>query len=427
MKLIKRILNISRVFVSHKTKLMFRNPPRADVVVIGGIEEQMLLRGILHEMPVVAMNVRAGEDLHLYLTVGVLMRLIKYIYAGHGFAASYFIACFHYMKPRVVVDYPHRSFLAKVAKEYDDAEYFSITNGIVADTLDARTIDSMYQYEMAKQAISHLDNFHLYVIGQKDADIFSQAGLDKKNTGINVYAPGSIIADYYRGTTDVHKNLYDICFVSQVNSITIRDNRENLRGDQHISKMLMEQTDVIIKHFNRYAIENNLTCAIQFRSSSLDEADERDYYLSKIDKDANITLLSRNDISSAYIAAAKSRIMVSLFSSIGYEAISWGKRAMFCHLDFKNVYKISSAKFETDAAMWEWLVEHPDYKCFSEKLDDLRNISDDEYVSRISEVAQYLVNFEPKGRMGAHHVIRDKISGILKNQGKHTRNCQKKG
>lgn len=416
MNLIKKIVNISRVFLSNKTKLMFHNPPRADVVIIDGAEEEMLIRAILHGIPVATMNVRGGEDTRLYLSIGVLTRLIKNIYAGYGLVTSYFIACFHYIKPKVVVDYPHHSFLAKIAKEYRDAEFFSIRNGIVADILDVRVVDTAYHCEMVKQAISGLGNFHLFVFGQKDADIFSRIGLDKKTTGINVFALGSIIADYFRGEmiTDTNKNHYEICFISQVDSETVRTNSGAVRDSRHVRIMLKEQTDVVIKHLNRYAIENDLTCAIQFRSPLFDEADERDYYLSMFDKEAKVTLLSRDDYFSSYTAVVNSRIILSLYSSLGYEAISWGKKAMFCPLGFKDVYKISSARFETDAAMWEWLVEEPDYECFSEKLGNLRTISDDEYISRISSIAKYLVNFEAKGREGAHNVIRGMILKVIK-------------
>lgn len=414
------------VFISHKTKLVFHNPPMADIVIIGGIEEQTIFRAILHEMPFATMNVRLGEDIRIYLSIGVLIRLIKYIYAGHGLAASYFIACFHYIKPSAVVDYPHRSFVAKVAKEYSEAEYFSIANGFVVDMLEVGIVHTTYQYEMAKQAVFPLDNLHLFVFGQKDADIFSRDGLNKENTGINVHAPGSIIADYYRSTADAHKNIYDICFVSQVASWSIRDNSENLRGSRHLTRMLVEQTDVVIKHLSKYLIENGLTCAIQFRSLPADEADEREYYLSRLDKDAKVTFISRHNCFSSYATVAASRIILTLFSSLGFEAISWGKRAMFCPLEFKNVYKISSPKFKTDADMWEWIVEQPDYKLFSEKLDDLKNISDNDYISRICEAAQYLVNFEPKGRLGAHDVLRNKIFETLKNKGKLSLNYQGK-
>ncbi|TXI88807.1 MAG: hypothetical protein E6Q34_11835 [Burkholderiaceae bacterium] len=321
----------------------------------------------------------------------------------------YLLAIFSVVKPKIVIENTHITQLVRLAKACSEIQFFVILNGYWLNIRDGLYgAEDLYHKNLARTIESfnsRIENYHIYVFGTKDVEIFEDEGLSTTNSGVQYHPIGSMLGDCARSHCDLKNIDVDIVWVSQCSSNT-------LRGSSELQRLLKEQTQVAYTFVCRYVRKNRLSLLIQLRSDLEDEMLERDFYR-ELHAGLPISVeFSRNsELFSAYNAVARAALVLSIHSTLGYEAMSWGKRVMFLHLDFSKVLKISSSRHVNDTDIWPWILLDANYDAFEMKVEELRNLDDGRYRERIEPFVDYLIGGESQKL--AHLSIRDDINKIL--------------
>jgi len=296
-----------------------------------------------------------------------------------------------------------------LAQKMPNISFFVISNGFWNDVLDKSVVRSFYTYslkETFQRCPQKISNFHIFCFGKKDSDIFRQCGLDEHTTGIHFHDIGSLFGDYIRSLKgcDINKNDHDIAFVSQCE-------HSSIIGNEEFQKLLVKNTSKAITNLSRYIVEKKQRCLILLRGRPDFEHTEIAFYQSLFDESAQIEFHHNDNIFAVYEGLTKAPVIMSLFSTTGFEAMSWRKKAIFCLYDFTKIYKISSNKFKSDAEMLQWSLENPEYTEFKKCLDGLIEINLSDYLSEVAEATDYII----AGNSGkpAHLYIKDMILSKL--------------
>lgn len=421
MNVFRRICFVWIFVFSRRVKWTFRNPGGADILIIDSdvrarLESALALKGQTQ----VLNTIEAGNAL-FHVSPQIIFSVLKKVaraLALHGpnirellRPVFYYEACIEVIKPRLIIDNIHYPFLAEISDKHPEIACFTILNSYWLNFID-KSIPEIHElhHELLFRLIEkrHLEprNFHVFCYGQRDVNIFKDVGLSSDRYGIHYHAIGSLFCDFEveSNNLDVKKNEFDVCFVSQLSSSL-------LRSDWKIGEIYQKETNAAADLLSKYVADHDLSIIIHLRSPAGDDNLEKEFYLEKFNNYPKLTICSNRTPRNAYETISRSRIVVSLVSSLSYEAMSMGKRALLLPLGFSKIIKSSCSRYRSDHEMWPWVVCDNDYAGFSTKMDDLRLMSDGEYKDALLSTSNYFFptdNAEP-----AHMAIRRHIKNIL--------------
>ncbi|MCE5181766.1 MAG: hypothetical protein ABFD51_13310 [Anaerolineaceae bacterium] len=412
-KELKRVVFTLLSIVCHKnTKFLFCVPKKAEVLILDPVDESRIKAALLGGVNYATLDTRYGHEklkFRIYLSPKIIYFSLCMLIKGRHPWTSYCYAIIRCISPKVVIDNMHLPFMLPLAQEMPNIRFFVISNGFWNDVLDRVVIKSFYTYSlkaMFQRCPQRVSNFHVFNFGKKDSDLFRQCGLDERSTGIHYHDVGSLFGDYMRAMMrgSVNVNDYDIVFVSQCDG-------DAITGSQEIQKKLVENTRLAISNLNKYIVEKNKRCLILLRGQPKLERSEIAFYQSLFDESAQVEFHRNDNLFAVYEGLTRAPVIISLFSTTGFEAMSWGKKVLFCLYGFTKIYKISSDKYETDTEMLKWSLETAEYSTFQKKLDDLFKMKMSDYLSQNAEVVDYIIS--GRSEKPAHIYIRDVILSEL--------------
>lgn len=326
------------------------------------------------------------------LSPKIVVRSLYYLLAqsNKNIPHCYFMAILDIVKPTVVIENTHIAHLARLASVYRKIQFIVVLNGYWLNIRDGLYgSEELYHKQLARvvQTLGHkIDNYHIYTFGAKDIEIFEDEGLGTAYSGIRYHPVGSMMGDAYGSRHRLQKADFDIVWVSQCSS-------ETLRGSMDIQRLLRDQTIVAASLVSKYATQNCLSLLIQLRSPLEDEELEMDFYSNLYAELPIPVSFSRNmEIFSAYDAVSRASLVTSIHSTLGYESMNFGKRVIFFHLELSAVLKVSSSKHSDDNEIWPWIIVDSDYDSFEMKVDELRMLDDSLYRERTNPLVAYLMS-----------------------------------
>lgn len=301
---------------------------------------------------------------------GVLRWVLKRL------ACAYFLAVLRYLKPKVVTTYIDDDPLFHwLSRHFRAAEFFAIQNS-------ART-----KRDLSRGA--PFDFTNLFCLGEYERDRFAEFG-HRVDHCIPV---GSVRADYFReAVAGIPQAIqYDIVLISQWTPAIM------LGGGHPDCKRAIEQLN---RFLAQYARERALTLAIALRGNR--DGQERRYYESVYG--AYPIFLGRDDEAMAtHRAMWQSELVMAFFSTMGREALGWGKKVLYCDASGHDEYTYYQN---------ELLVFRGDrYADFAAHLDRVRAMSGEEYRAHMHADAHYLMVCD--AQQGAHQKIRQRILRCL--------------
>lgn len=411
-----------KVFLGKQIRWTFRSPGQSDILIADTEGRSRLERIFSLQGKTEVLRFRVGEpEFILYLSPLILAtclskairNFIKSRFKIRAFfdPVVYFESCVRVINPKIILDNTHVPFLARIASAYPQIQFLIILNGYAyqstpeSPALYSETYQDALFRNWDKSAFP-LNNFHVFCLGQKDISLFIKSGLDPDRLGIKYYAIGSVCTDYYikhSGRQKVH-NQYDICFVSQITS-------DSLEVRQPGDCNLKCQTDLAVRVLAEYVRFHKLKLLVQLRSHKSDEYLEREYFRESLAGCEDVSFSSRAHDFSSYEAIFSSRTVISIHSTLGFEALAMGKRVLFHLLDFHKWLKISCDKYQSDHEMWPWVILCPDKDNYFARLDELRAMSEEDYSQFLQEAGSYFVHANHTG--SAHSFVQKKIEEIL--------------
>lgn len=238
----------------------------------------------------------------------------------------------------------------------------------------------------------------LFCFGQRDIDLY---------LGHNVklgecFPVGSIRSSYFMekiAPTLANTPTYDICFISEY--LPGMENRNYVVTEEGV-RLLHEWLFVFCDYLKRFLEDKKIHLVIAGRQRAGENNGEIAFYR-KYFNDSVTILPSNKQYLNSYSVAYRSSIVLSYCSSLGFEAMSWGKKAMFFpHPEEKNLAldHPQSIYLQTQSG---------DYQEFKTKLENLFSIDEETFGRESRRDADYVI----ESRRGAHFVIKEQIDAIL--------------
>jgi surface carbohydrate biosynthesis protein len=199
---------------------------------------------------------------------------------------------------------------------------------------------------------------------------------------------------------------FDICLVSQSGVGHIKNENDNA-----FNKVLLRCNDLLCEFLARFVNAQGLSLVIapRTREQWADEQIEHNYFKKYFGKDVNIA--QRTDLMSTYKIMRRSRVVISLLSTCGWEALLWKQKTMHCPFYLSVVFgEYAPGKCTSNQDMWHWWLEEPIYEKFESMLLELLTMTEDQYWKIAERQANYGMNF---GDRLTTHIIGDAIAAAV--------------
>ena len=296
----------------------------------------------------------------------------------------YILSVIKIVNPKVIITLiDNHPVFHWLCEHYDSAELMAIQNG-------TRTKG---QLESNKSTYTLQ---HYFCFGNYEKDLFYEFGYKVKN----YYPIGSLLSGYYINSKMLVQNLiYDICVISAW--------RGNI-GNTDDVKDSMEAMEIFDEMLSRYIQETNIKVSIIMRSEpeSNDRnipiyGNEKEYFQNIYPDSVNLIdpdFHNRN----IYSEMLKGDLIISMGSTATREAFGLGKKILYCDFTKSDLYNHYHEMI---------LYKDRNYESFKKKLDELLEISIDDYKNNTRKYASYLMNNDINSP--PHLKIRDKINHYL--------------
>ena len=187
--------------------------------------------------------------------------------------------------------------------------------------------------------------------------------------------------------------------------------------DDWTSSLLQAYLEVGASYFSnitRYTYENQLNLSVAMRYPVGHEfyEMERCFYLNNAH--SKIQLIPQSKFSS-YRAVESSKLVYTISSTLGYEALGWGKKVIFAK-DIPSVRSLVmsglwSKNFVTYNLLDSQRLYSLDYLELKNKSDNLLKINNQDYCLNIKNTKEYYMNYDEKSP--THEIIKKLINDIL--------------
>lgn len=347
---------------------------RAPVIVLYAEGGQFISRHVLADMPHHVVGVRQKPlpvDLRLFAGVmgGLMVHFVRRLMQGTGpFTAVrdtlialhniYFIAYLRSCKPAVVITSIDNSTLFhQLAQRFPNVRFIAIQNGIRTD----RTAQSMIR-DITGDGQSRPEITELFALGRQSLELYERNGFVVGNA----VAAGSLKADLHRARVpDPPAADHDLCLISHWKAQFYE-----LSADPTVRRYNSIRSgalDRLNQYLVRYLDDREVTLCIALRGS---DPAETAYYKGTFGNRA--TLFPQDDSAIAsYGALEHGRLVVGMYSTLLYEAMTLGRRALTMNLlDDRQLDPPRSGP---------WSLEDSPYEVFRDRLDALLEMNDETY------------------------------------------------
>jgi hypothetical protein len=307
----------------------------------------------------------------------------------------------------VVLENTQDHTLIFVAKELKKIKFFVLVQGTWFNITKKGLsfVDTSYNYNLSKCKTGNLDNFNIFVWGQKDQDIFEDIGVNKFEKNVNFFKVGSYEGSYFKKKFN-SKNIKEnnsIIFISQMQSHIFFINHK-------MQKLILRDSITAIKLVLNFAIKNNIEFRYLCRGKDKENRFELNLLRAKISNFKDIKIVE-NKPQSVWKEISASKLIAACYSTAAHDAICWKKKTILLPLNHRNIYKWSSDKFKDDVSFWPWTVEYDDQKKFDELCKNLLDLNQDSYEQKIDKIHSYWFD---KRYNSSHNLIKNIIANEIK-------------
>jgi surface carbohydrate biosynthesis protein len=406
--LVIRAIEAIKTITDKNTSFKIGGPNQSRILVLDSIDDERLGPAVFDGLDYVSCDLRSrhkSKKFRVYLSLKLFYEAIKKAYMAGSLGYSYIYATVKCISPKIVVGSVPMPLMLPLAHEFKSITFFTILNGYWFEVLDEEVISSNYVCSLLEafnmSPGMKLSNFHIFCFGMRDVDIFRQHGLGEEITGIKYHAIGSLFSDYMRSlmVAECYQKSNDLCFISQCDY-------ETITGSERICELLVINTRTVVGNLNRYLLENDMGCVVLLRSHPAYHDVEIEFYKSIFDAGLRISYHLNDEPFAVYKGIAKYEVIVTLYSSVGYEAMTWGKKVIFCLYGFSKIFRFSPGKYSSNADMLRWYIENPAYSVFKDNLDAIIGMSCCEYMPDdcLFDYIMSVNNEKP-----AHRLFRDMV------------------
>ena len=382
-------------------RVIFGDPKPVDILIFDEVNSQYVRQAINKKHSIGIFHVRPEDIfigprvfLHfLGLLPGMYFKELKSSNRGwliglfRQLKLIYFMACFITIRPKAIVTLIDNSGdFHWCSKNYRRFPFIAIQNGCRL-SFDSSGVDGFYLQ-------------HYFCFGEHESNLFQNIRYEVEN----FYPVGSVTASLHITETDKILPKYDILVVSTW--------RGNIGFTQDVIDT-MRSMRIMDELLAKYLRERNYKAAIITRAAKngghwfISEigVDEGSYFKSIYGNYAEIieTDFTERNI---YPLMQQSSFIISCLSSALLEGFGLGKKVLYCNFTGTGIYHadFDNAIVTTDS----------NYEAFSQKLDLIINMPQQQYDSQYKTLEQYYMSY-PKDKQ-TYQTIANKIEDIIEKQ-----------
>ena len=281
----------------------------------------------------------------------------------------------------VITNIDNSRRFSALSRIYGEAKFLAVQNAFRTDEID----------DVAK----YLCVTNFFCFGKETIDRYVKAGCS-----IDQYTVlGSLRNGLYRRAfPGKREKKYDLCFVSQYKQARFQ-----------VSMPELKQTSIRLLEFSeRYCLENDRKLVIAGNAKDKRFPYEFQYFLENL-TNRNIQFKPNNQHSfSSYRTIDESEVTVVINSTIGYESMARGQKVLFCNFSENPYYDVPGRYRD---GVWSLSGGDVNYGMFSKRLDELFQMTTEEWASLTREMAEYFVH-EDSGRL-PQDVLTEQIGELL--------------
>lgn len=388
------LLIIKQIF---RIKLSFKTPKNFEIVVFDDVGAKDL-KNVLSGYNYFILEVRTNNLKYIYISPKVIKTF--FLNFRGRVKDAYIISILKIINPKLVITFIDNSYkffdIAKLMK--NNFEFIAIQNGA---RYDFKIFKHKFKKQINKTDFSerfYIPNF--FCFGQFEID-------DYKKNKINIgrfYKVGSInLANFLLYKKKHNINLikeFDICLISDACLIGYSKNN----GLDNCEQGFADMTKFTI----RFCLEENLKFV--FALARLGELlkGELDFYKQNLtEKEFNFlvkhSVKRDSDKYSSYKAMLQSNIVISNYTTMLREKLAMGGKILSCNLTPSDMYDFPVGGL--------CFIKNCSYKEFRERMLEIKNLTDDEYFSKLEKNQNYLMRYEKDN--SSINIARKKIDMFL--------------
>lgn len=363
------------------SKIKFRGPQKSDVVIFDSTGSEFINKLILNGIDYAVLPVRHEE---FYFTPKLAELFLKNFFCKfilrrdcRNIGFIYMLSCIECMQPKIVVTFiDNNCVFHAISNVYDKADFYTIQNGI-------RTNHALRDFLPKPPRFGSFFKIkNLICFGEYERELYHRYG---HSIG-KLHPVGSLIGSYFKSelAKDNENPVFDVCVISQWRRLIM------LKGHHPNVKNAIDTTNIFL---SKSIEKKKISICVALRSN---EKEEREYYVNLFGPEVHLVNFDQENMST-YFAMHKSKVIVTYCSTVGYEALGWGKKVLFCNFSGEE-----RRNFIIDGF---WSINKIDYEEFKRKFDYLINIDQKEYRNLTKDVAKYVMNYDPL--IPVHKYIRD--------------------
>lgn len=360
-----------RAFVK---KLHYCRLKREQILILDENGSQYIKQMVLWDQPTTILH---SLTTRIYLSPGILLRMLtnlpKAVHREPGFfkiywRALYYASLIQWLAPKVVITYiDNGSDFQLAARFYRKPRWFFIQNGTRWPSL---LIPPYLPAPPDKRSTIRFDNW--FCFGESEVRLFQRYGHEIAVA----YPVGSLLGSWFLSNVRQPRTdkEFDICLVSQHAPHVM----ENPASRFRFAVYRLEE------HLKRYLDQRGVSLVIALRSS---EAAEIEYFQHNFKDIAQIVINDRTTMST-FAAIDRSRVTLSITSTVAYEAFGWGSKVMFCNFS-------DDPDYDTPIG-GPWCLNQNSYEMFEQRLDALLAMPEDRYQESTAKDRTYFMKYDTK-------------------------------
>lgn len=298
-----------------------------------------------------------------------------------GLFLQYFKSVIFLIMPKVVITYIDNSFFFQLcSKELPKIRFWAIQNGFRCELDVTRWLPDYPKHEKI-----FLQRF--YCFGEFEKDLYAR----NFHTVKEFRAVGSFFLGQFleKIRSERIEEIYDICLISNfVHESNDNDVRSMARANIKLSIYL-----------SKYLKENKLKAIVALRGN---DPLEKDFYIKYFGDSVQFTDRRQNKFST-YYAILQSRLSLTFFSTVGFEALAMKQKIVF--LNYSRVPQFNPSM------LGPWFSSEEKYEIFRKVVTENLNMSKIEFNEMTSDFQKYTMNLPLNSY--THRLIRKDIESVL--------------
>lgn len=360
------------------SKKIWRKPAKAKVLIYDRAGSDIFLK-YLDSKSVEILDMR-GESLNFY----VLFKCLLHWKFSLQYYSLQYLAC---VKPSVALTFIDNNILFYQLKSYQkELTTVFVQNGLRGEAGDVFGVLKKQTYIHNKYQVNYMLTFGT-AIGREYSKY-----IEGKTIPI-----GAAKNNFYQSTTKIQ--LKSILFLSQYRPHPMPESRPMwIHNDQPFYwKQMYSAEDFLLPLLQKYCLQNKLELKICGCRPEPDQKNEERNYFRSLLKNETLELLEKNNLYSSYENIVAAGFVVFIDTTLGYEALARGKKAVAFTIRDKLLGGVSSyfgwpADLPDSGPFW---TNEADEREFNRVMDYITTVSDEEWDQTRQRYVPELMEYDP--------------------------------